>query len=68
MRAGSDGSAAVESARAKACDAWLGSRYQRGERLDPCLGLVYDGPNPLEGEFEDLAEALLVPLVAGAGR
>ena len=68
VRAGSDGSVAVESARAKACDAWLGSRYQRGERLDPCLGLVYDGPDPLEGEFEDLAEALLVPLIAGSGR
>ena len=67
-RAGDDGAGALETARAKARDAWFGSRYRRGERLDPYLGLVHDGPDPLAGEFEDLATALLVPLVAGAGR
>ena len=67
-RAGDDGIGALETARAKAHDAWFGSRYRRGERLDPYLGLIHDGPDPLAGEFEDLAKALLVPLVAGAGR
>ena len=67
-RAGDDGNGVVETARAKAHDAWFGNRYRRGERLDPYLGLVHDGPDPLTGEFEALAEALLVPFIAGAGR
>ena len=37
-RAGDDGIGALETARAKAHDAWFGSRYRRGERLDPYLG------------------------------
>ena len=68
VRAGDDGVGGLEAARVKACDAWFGSRYQRGERLDAYLGLIHDVPDPLAGEFEALAESLLVPLIVAAGR
>ena len=66
-RSREDGNETVEAARAKARDAWFGSRYRRGERLDPCFGLVHDAGDPLDGGFEELATELLVPLI-GAGR
>ncbi len=63
VRAGGGGETA---ARAKALEAWSGSpsRWSRGGELerDPYLRLVYDGREPLAGEFEELATRLLVPL------
>ena len=61
-RDGDDG-AAVEKARVKARRVWFGDQYLRGERLDAWHGLVHDDPDPLTGEFEAVAKALLVALV-----
>ena len=61
-RAGDAGDAVLVAARVKAHGAWIGSRYRRGERLDPCFDLLHDTDDPLTDDFEDLARTLLVPL------
>ena len=55
---------AREEAREKARAVWFGSRFTRGEQLDPCFALVHDSGDPLTGSFESLAEELLVPLAS----
>ena len=61
-RAGDAGDSVLAAARVKAHGVWIGGRFRRGERLDPCFDLVHDTNNPLTDEFEDLARTLLVPL------
>ena len=61
-RSGDEEDGALEAARVKAEEVWLGTPFRRGERLDPYLGLVHDGGEPLADRFEDLATELLVPL------
>ena len=65
--AGGDGEPA---ALAKARDAWSGpaTRWSPGgeSMRDPYLGLVYDGRDPLTGDFEALATRLLVPVAEAA--
>ena len=57
------GGGAREAALAKARECWFGDRYRRGECLDPYLALAHDEGDPLSGAFEDLARALLAPLL-----
>ena len=63
VRAEGDGDASTGAAREKAASVWYGDRFARGEGLDPYLALVHEsGDPPTDGDFEDLAEQLLVPL------
>jgi len=60
--AADDSDALVAAALEKAGASWYGDRFARGECHDPYLALVYESGDPLTGDFEDLAEDLLVPL------
>ena len=62
VRAKGGDDARVAAAREKAGVTWYGDRFTRGECRDPHLALVHESGDPLAGDFEDLAERLLVPL------
>jgi exodeoxyribonuclease V gamma subunit len=53
-----------EEALRKAEATWTGSDFNRGEGEDPHFQLCFKSTNPLDAEFERLAEAIYGPLLA----
>ena len=47
----------------KAREKWEGSEYQRGECEDPYFKLCFEKVNPLDAEFERIAQAIFAPMV-----
>ena len=53
-----------EEALSKAEATWTGSDFHRGEGVDPHFQLCFKSTNPLDAEFQRLAEAIYGPLLA----